>query len=172
MEYRPVISNLSNKKSTDNGYLRKARFGNDSQCESTAKSRSSNSPERLLPYSRSLTRPRRWIVMPWSRERAGTEENRFLSLRAKAREIAAGLAEAPRLRGQLDDVKRRLKVFEESGSHRNPPILPKTEPSAARRRYLGTELGRHRTSVKRCSSRDRTRPGRRNLLRFEFRGRR
>ncbi|MCP4679219.1 MAG: ABC transporter [Deltaproteobacteria bacterium] len=43
------------------------------------------------------------------------EEVRFLSLRAKAREVESGLADAPRLRGELDDVKRKLSVFEESG---------------------------------------------------------
>ncbi|MCE2440449.1 MAG: ABC transporter [Candidatus Latescibacteria bacterium] len=42
-------------------------------------------------------------------------ESRFLSLRARAREITAGLAEEPRLRGELDDVKRKLDVFEQSG---------------------------------------------------------
>lgn len=43
------------------------------------------------------------------------EEGRFLSLRAKAREIQAGLAEEPRLKGELDDVKRKLAIFEEAG---------------------------------------------------------
>ena len=43
------------------------------------------------------------------------EEGRFLSLRAKAREIAAGFAEEPRLKGELDDVKRKLAIFEEAG---------------------------------------------------------
>jgi len=43
------------------------------------------------------------------------EEARFLSLRAKAREIEAALAEEPRLRGELEDVKRKLAVFEEAG---------------------------------------------------------
>jgi energy-coupling factor transporter ATP-binding protein EcfA2 len=43
------------------------------------------------------------------------EESRFLSLRAKAREIETGLSEEPRLRGELDDVKRKLGVFEEAG---------------------------------------------------------
>ena len=50
----------------------------------------------------------------WTQEREALE-NRFLSLRAKVREIAAGFAESSRLRGQLDDVKRKLKVFEQSG---------------------------------------------------------
>lgn len=43
------------------------------------------------------------------------EQARFLSLRAKAREIEAGLADEPRLRGELEDVKRRLAIFEEAG---------------------------------------------------------
>lgn len=42
------------------------------------------------------------------------EQARFLSLRAKAREIEAGLADEPRLRGELEDVKRRLAIFEEA----------------------------------------------------------
>ncbi len=43
------------------------------------------------------------------------EEGRFLSLRAKARELEAGLLEEPRLRGELDDVKHKLAIFEEAG---------------------------------------------------------
>ena len=43
------------------------------------------------------------------------EESRFLSLRAKTREIETGLAEEPRLRGEIDDVKRKLAVFEQAG---------------------------------------------------------
>ncbi|MCP4752316.1 MAG: ABC transporter, partial [Proteobacteria bacterium] len=43
------------------------------------------------------------------------EEGRFLSLRAKAREIEADLAEEPRLRGELDDVKLTLAIFEKAG---------------------------------------------------------
>lgn len=42
-------------------------------------------------------------------------EGRFLSLRAKAREIEAGLSDEPRLRGELDDVKRKLAIFEQAG---------------------------------------------------------
>ena len=42
-------------------------------------------------------------------------EARFLSLRAKAREIALGLAEEGSLRGELEDVKRKLAVFERAG---------------------------------------------------------
>lgn len=43
------------------------------------------------------------------------EESRFLSLRAKAREIEAGLTEEHRLKGELDDVKRKLAIFEGAG---------------------------------------------------------
>ncbi len=50
----------------------------------------------------------------WS-ERWKKEANRFLALRAKAREIEAGLAEEPRLRGDIDDMKRKLAVFEQAG---------------------------------------------------------
>jgi energy-coupling factor transporter ATP-binding protein EcfA2/histidinol phosphatase-like PHP family hydrolase len=48
-------------------------------------------------------------------ERWKEEEARFLSLRAKAREIEAGLADEPRLRGELEDIGRRLAIFEEAG---------------------------------------------------------
>lgn len=47
-------------------------------------------------------------------ERWKQEEGGFLSLCAKAREIEAGLAEEPRLRGELDDVKRTLAIFEQA----------------------------------------------------------
>ena len=46
------------------------------------------------------------------------EESRFLALRAKAREVAQALAEEGRIRGELDDVKRRLEVFERTGHSR------------------------------------------------------
>jgi len=49
------------------------------------------------------------------KEQWNAEESRFLSLRAKAREIAAGLSEEPRLRGELEDVKRKLDIFEQAG---------------------------------------------------------
>ncbi|MFV2072208.1 MAG: TrlF family AAA-like ATPase [Thermoanaerobaculales bacterium] len=48
-------------------------------------------------------------------EKWKAEESRFFSMRAKAREIEIGLAEKPRLRGELDDVKRKLAIFEEAG---------------------------------------------------------
>ena len=49
------------------------------------------------------------------KEQWKAEEGRFLSLRTKAREIEAGLSEEPRLRGELDDVKRKLDIFEQAG---------------------------------------------------------
>jgi energy-coupling factor transporter ATP-binding protein EcfA2 len=47
-------------------------------------------------------------------ERWKAEETRFLSLRARVREIEAGLADEHRLRGELEDVKRSLAIFEEA----------------------------------------------------------
>jgi energy-coupling factor transporter ATP-binding protein EcfA2 len=47
--------------------------------------------------------------------RLNTEGNQYLSLRAKIREIEAGLSEESRLRGELEDVKRKLAIFEQSG---------------------------------------------------------
>jgi DNA repair ATPase RecN len=48
-------------------------------------------------------------------ERWRQEETRFLALKAQGREAAAGLAEVPRLRGQLEDVTRKLAIFELAG---------------------------------------------------------
>ena len=48
-------------------------------------------------------------------DRWNEEEVRFLSLRAKAREIESGRSEEPRLKGELDDVKRKLSIFEQAG---------------------------------------------------------
>lgn len=42
------------------------------------------------------------------------EETKFLSLRAKVREIESGLADEPRLRGEMEDVGRKLAVFEQA----------------------------------------------------------
>jgi ABC-type cobalamin/Fe3+-siderophores transport system ATPase subunit len=47
------------------------------------------------------------------RWKAATTE--YLSLRAKARELDAGLSEGPRLQGELEDITRKLRVFEQSG---------------------------------------------------------
>ena len=43
------------------------------------------------------------------------EENQFLSVQLRVREIEAELPEETRLRGELDDVMRRLAIFEEAG---------------------------------------------------------
>jgi PHP family Zn ribbon phosphoesterase/energy-coupling factor transporter ATP-binding protein EcfA2 len=43
-----------------------------------------------------------------------SEETRFLSLRAKVREIEDGLSEESRIRGELADVERKMKLFEET----------------------------------------------------------
>lgn len=48
-------------------------------------------------------------------KRLNTEEYQYLSLRAKIREIETGLAEESRLKGELEDVKRKLAIFEQSG---------------------------------------------------------
>ncbi len=48
-------------------------------------------------------------------ERWKEEQARFFLLRAKAREIKAGLADEARLLGELDDIKRKLAIFEEAG---------------------------------------------------------
>lgn len=48
-------------------------------------------------------------------ERWQVEHTRFLALRGKAREIESGLADEPRLQGELEDTKRKLAVFEEAG---------------------------------------------------------
>jgi len=42
------------------------------------------------------------------------EESRFLALRAKYREIQSGLSEESRLFGELDDIKKKLTVFEKA----------------------------------------------------------
>lgn len=53
----------------------------------------------------------------WSSWRKEVEEveAQFLSLRARAREIEAGLTEEEALKGELDDVKRKLAIFEQAG---------------------------------------------------------
>ena len=42
-------------------------------------------------------------------------EGKFLSLRAKSREMVSGFSEESRLRGELEDIKRKQKIFEQSG---------------------------------------------------------
>ena len=49
------------------------------------------------------------------KERWDEFTTRFFALRAKMREIAAGLAERSRIDGELTDVKRKLGVFEQAG---------------------------------------------------------
>ncbi len=49
------------------------------------------------------------------KKRLSAEENQYLSLRAKIREIETGLSEKSRLKGALEDVKRKLAIFEQSG---------------------------------------------------------
>ena len=44
-----------------------------------------------------------------------TGRKQFLSLRAKAREVEAGFSEESRLRGELEDVKRKQEIFEQAG---------------------------------------------------------
>lgn len=50
----------------------------------------------------------------WKRDTIA-EENQYLSLRAKIREIETGLAEESRLKGELEDIKHKLSIFEQSG---------------------------------------------------------
>jgi len=49
----------------------------------------------------------------WS-EKWNEEEKRFLALKAKSREFEAGLQEESRLLGEIDDVKRKLTIFEKA----------------------------------------------------------
>ncbi len=48
-------------------------------------------------------------------EKWNAEKARFLSLRAKAREIESALPNKQRLQGELDDIKRKMEVFEKDG---------------------------------------------------------
>jgi ABC-type lipoprotein export system ATPase subunit len=41
--------------------------------------------------------------------------SKYLSIRAQKREVQSGLQEEPVIKGQLEDVKRKLKVFEKAG---------------------------------------------------------
>ena len=41
--------------------------------------------------------------------------SKFLSLRARSRELESGFSEESRLRGELEDVKRKLRIFERAG---------------------------------------------------------
>ncbi len=57
--------------------------------------------------------------------RCKTEEQQYLSLRAKMREIETGLSEESRLKGELEDVKRKLVIFEQSGQAETLKALQK-----------------------------------------------
>ena len=47
-------------------------------------------------------------------EEWNAEETRYLSLRAKTREIESGLADETRILGELEDVKRKISIFEQA----------------------------------------------------------
>jgi len=63
---------------------------------------------RIVDEAREVDR-RSWDDR-WKEEHA-----HFLSLRAQAREIEAGLGDEPRIRGELDDIKRKLAIYEDAG---------------------------------------------------------
>ncbi len=63
----------------------------------------------------------------------GQEEKRFLSLRARVRELEANTREEARLRGALDDVRRKLQVFEAS-EHRE--VLSRYQAAERQQRAL------------------------------------
>ena len=53
-------------------------------------------------------------IREW-KEKWSELKTRFLSLRAQGREIEASLNEEPRLKGELDDIMRKIAVFEKAG---------------------------------------------------------
>jgi len=53
-------------------------------------------------------------IREW-KEKWSELQTRFFSLRAHGREIEASLNEEPRIRGELDDIRRKLAVFEKAG---------------------------------------------------------
>lgn len=57
-----------------------------------------------------------------------------MSHRAKVRELEAGLGDEPRLRGELDDVKRKLEVFEAAG---HADVLKEYQKRLSQRRAVG-----------------------------------
>lgn len=67
-------------------------------------------PQALLKIIDDATevKYREWL------EKWKEEESRFLALRAKYREIQTGLSEESRLLGELDDIKKKLAVFEKA----------------------------------------------------------
>jgi hypothetical protein len=64
----------------------------------------------------------------WAREQAG-----YRNLRTKIRELKTALANEGRLRGELDDVNRKLQVLEKSG---NQAILQAYQRTRNQARYL------------------------------------
>ena len=66
-------------------------------------------------------------------ERWRETEARFLTLRTRAREIATSLVEEPRLKGELEDVKRKLEVFEQAG---HADVLKRYQRRLRQRRTL------------------------------------
>lgn len=61
------------------------------------------------------------------------EEARYLALRARARELEASLAEEPKLRGELADLTRKQKAFEQAG---RAEVLQSYQRRARQRRAL------------------------------------
>ena len=55
------------------------------------------------------------VKRPGWEEKWRLAERKFLSLRARSRELESTLSEEPRLRGELEDVKRKQGIFERSG---------------------------------------------------------
>jgi hypothetical protein len=62
-------------------------------------------------------------------------ESRYLSIRAKIREIQSGLKEEDRVKGELEDVKRKLAVFEDAG---HAEILKSYQTATRQERAIGT----------------------------------
>jgi len=63
---------------------------------------------RIVDESPQVNR-REWM------ERWNLAKKKFLSLRAKVRELESSVSEESRLRGDLEDIKRKQKIFEQSG---------------------------------------------------------
>ena len=68
-------------------------------------------------------------------EKWEAEESRFLSLQTRAREIETRLASEQRFRGELDDVKRKLAIFEEAG---HTDVLRTFQKRSRQRRAVDT----------------------------------
>ena len=68
-------------------------------------------------------------------ERWKAEESRYLSLKSNIRELEASISEESRLRGELEDVKRKLEIFEKSG---HAAILKRYQKSMHQQEILDT----------------------------------